>query len=78
MRTLLNRWCNRNHCTCWFDSLGKYDWTECCKQHDKDYASPVTRKYADEQLLRCLKLKAPKWMAYIMYYAVRKLGGWFR
>lgn len=71
----------RGACTCFFDKLFGKDWSECCKAHDSDYDSLKkgdSTKASDVKFLECLKTKAWKPVAYIMYGAVRLFGRKFK
>lgn len=71
----------RGNCTCFFDSLFNKDWSECCKAHDSDYDSLKkgdSTKSSDVKFLECLKTKAWKPVAYLMYGAVRLFGRKFK
>jgi len=73
MITFLDKKCNKNKCTCWFDRLFDKDWGECCAIHDRDYIYNIqnlTKKEADKKFYNCLKKHTWQWMAWIMYIAV--------
>ena len=69
-------WCNRNHCTCFVDGLGKWRWGDCCAAHDIAYmAQEITRAEADRLLYECVKKSSHPVMAWIMWACVRIFGG---
>ena len=79
MFSFCKKW--KGSCTCFLDKLFNKDWSECCKNHDKDYDNlqvGESTKSADVRFLECLKTKAWKPLAYIMYAAVRVFGRKFR
>ena len=58
MFSFCKKW--KGSCTCFFDKLFNKDWSECCKAHDKDYASLKkgdSTKPSDVKFLECLKTK---------------------
>ncbi len=71
----LRKFCNRNKCTCWFDKLGKLDWTECCQEHDDNIILGRTKNSfeADRKLWKCVA-KRSKIMATIMYIGVTPMS----
>lgn len=71
----------KNHCSCFIDRFKNVDWSDCCKQHDEDYKKlkkDESTKRADLRLLSCVKKKACKSLAYVMYAAVRVFGRKFK
>ena len=62
-----------DHCTMFPEG----DWSDCCKQHDLDYAkgSGVSRKVADLKLKRCIRSGGKPKLAKVVYVGVR-LFGW--
>lgn len=75
----LDKVCERGQkCTCFIDRFGKWDWSECCGKHDDCYASNATNEYCDKRLLGCVKQKAGRILAYIMYCGVSTFGNIFR
>ena len=68
-------------CSCWFDRWGKYDWKECCIRHDTCVGKLVgdrSTKPCDSEFIKCLKVKAPVWLAYVMYGVVRITTRWYK
>jgi hypothetical protein len=73
MTKWLNKKCNKNKCTCFFDKLFSKNWGECCSAHDTDYIynpDNITKYEADDKLYECLKKHTWGWMAWIMWLAV--------
>jgi len=71
----------KNHCSCFIDKLFGKDWSDCCKAHDEDYKllkEGDSTKRSDLRFLSCLKKKAWKSLAYVMYGAVRIFGRNFK
>lgn len=74
---MLNKLCNRNKCTCWFDG----NWGECCEVHDIDYIhnpDNITRLEADKKLFNCVRKNGGIIMASIMFVGVRAFGSFFK
>ena len=72
---------NKNYCTASPDKFLWWNWKECCYAHDEAYGrrlkNPITRLEADIALRECIKSKVPKglkWIAWLYFKAVRKLG----
>ena len=66
----LDKICNRNQCTCWFDG----SWSECCHQHDRGYihnSYNETKEVIDKKFYNCLKVRTNIVNATIMYLAVK-------
>ena len=63
--------CNKNACTCWFDSFKKWDWKECCIYHDNAYANnrlhTRTKWQVDKELFNCVRKKTCWLFALIMW-----------
>jgi hypothetical protein len=74
----LRRTCNKNKCTCWFDNLWNWDWSECCEQHDNDIINGLTSGWleANNKLFKCVA-KRCKIMAILMYIGVTPMGAIF-
>lgn len=63
-----------NVCTFWFDKIGKWDWTQCCAQHDMDYAlGNIPKALADQHLEQCVNNVLP-FMGTIMFIGVSVFG----
>ncbi len=72
---IFNFSCERGQkCTCWFDGWFKRDWSSCCEEHDRDYIKQrvSTKEKADKDFYKCLQKRAGKFMAWIMYTAVKR------
>ena len=79
MFSFCKKW--KGSCTCFLDKFFNKDWSDCCKAHDKDYASLKkgdSTKRSDVKFLACLKTKTWKPVAYVMYGAVRLFGRKFK
>lgn len=63
--------CNKNACTCWFDSFKKWDWKECCETHDRMYMSNkthnISKSEVDKELFNCVRKKTCWLFAGIMW-----------
>lgn len=71
----------KNACSCFISKLFGKDWEICCKKHDDDYEKlkeNESTKRADLRLLSCVKKKAWKCLAYLMYAGVRVFGRNFK
>jgi hypothetical protein len=66
-----------NACSFWFDQLGRFNWHECCVQHDIDYATLVPKAIADAHLGACVDHILPG-MGALMWLGVTVFGGlWY-
>jgi hypothetical protein len=73
LKEVVNIICERGqHCSCWFDGWFKKYWGDCCKEHDDDYIlqRTKTKEIADYKFYNCLKSRAGKTMAWIMFTIV--------
>ena len=78
MKDWINKFCNKNYSTCWFDRCCGDDWGVCSKKHDKRYANKrLTRYQADILHYRCVKRKSNIVMASLMFMGVRSFGWYF-
>ena len=72
--------CNKNNCTCWFDSFKQYNWGECCKQHDSSYIfnklSDKTKWQVDKEFFSCIRNKTNIVWASIMWLG-QNIGSWY-
>ena len=63
--------CNKNACTCWFDSFKKWDWKECCIKHDYMYINNKlhnrTKWEVDKELFKCVRKKTCLLFASVMW-----------
>ena len=62
-----------NACTLWFDSLGPWNWHNCCVKHDFDYAHQVGKALADAKLEHCVDAILPG-MGVVMWLGVTVFG----
>lgn len=74
----------REPCSLWFNRLWKWDWSDCCREHDREYAHldfEYDRKFfrlmADEELRDCVNRILPG-MGYVMFFGVRLFGNRYR
>lgn len=83
------RICERGqHTSCFFDGIWNplteeymYEWGSCSKGHDTCVGkldNNSSTKPCDSEFLKCLKLRAPIWLAYIMYGVVRVTTRWYK
>lgn len=76
----LKKLCERGqHCSCFVDGIKIFKWViwywgDCCKEHDLDYIyqRTKTKLIADNKMYKCIRKKAPRWIARLMYKALRK------
>lgn len=72
--------CNKNQCTCWFDSFGKWSWGECCTHHDVMYIHrsnhDISKKEIDTELYKCVSSKTCKLFGAIMWLG-NKAFSWY-
>mgnify|MGYP003132407079 CR=1 FL=1 len=72
----------RNYCSFSPDRFWKYDWSEACYSHDRQYRNEVkkrlTRKKADINLRENIRKVLPKKLFFIawFYYCVVRTFGW--
>ena len=67
--------CNKNHCTCFVDSIFGVYIGDCCKQHDEDfYNQNISKEVADKKLFKCVRSKTNVVLASAMWIAVRTFG----
>jgi len=72
------KFCNRGHCTCFFDKVWKWILTPCCKLHDFNYKKQhIRRVVADRRFYKCLSKHSPFLLAGMMWFAVRTFGWHF-
>jgi hypothetical protein len=65
-----------NACSLWFDSIGPWNWHQCCVLHDQLYASGiVTKMAADAALEHCVNAILPG-MGAVMFLGVSTPIGW--
>lgn len=74
----------KDWCTAWPDKWRDIDYSECCHQHDLDYAqikagpNPLLmekqRRLADIKLMKCVQAKGLPVMGLIMLFGVRLFG----
>ncbi len=64
-----------NACTLWFDSLGPFNWHDCCVAHDVAYGAGVNKLLADDTLAVCVNHVLPG-MGLIMLLGVSSVIGW--
>lgn len=67
--------CERGQkCSCWFDGWFGRSWASCCEQHDSNYIYQLTKtkEDADNIFYECLKKRAGRLMAWVMYQAVKR------
>lgn len=78
LKEKINRWCNKNHSTCFIDKCcGKY-WGQCAILHDFNYdKQKISRSEADKRFYKCLKKNSYKVIVMIMYIGVRLFGWYF-
>jgi len=66
-----------NACSFWFDQIGRFNWHQCCVQHDHDYAALVPKAIADAHLGACVDHVLPG-MGDLMWLGVTLFGGlWY-
>lgn len=72
----IKKFCERGQrCSCFFDSLGKRYWGDCCERHDKaclSAKSDIELHIAHIAFYNCLKTKMPKFFAWIMFQVVKR------
>lgn len=71
--------CNKNKCTCWFDSFKKWDWGDCCEAHDIAYQNNTihnkTKWQVDKDLFNCIR-KETCWLWAAIIWSGNKLFSW--
>ncbi|MCV6607093.1 MAG: hypothetical protein OIF32_02680 [Campylobacterales bacterium] len=75
LKKIKSKICERGQkCSCFIDRMFKWDWSNCCEEHDKDYIQQrtATKEIADKKFYKCLVKKAPKWIAKLMYSTIKK------
>ena len=78
----------KDWCTSWPDKWKHIDYSECCHQHDIEYAliekmpgnilqKAKMRRQADHRLMSCVRSKGLPLMALVMLFGVRSVGWLF-
>ena len=66
----------KDYCTLFFEKIGDYDISGCCKMHDEDYENQLKpRKEADKDLRLCVNRVSHSKVGNVMLVGVR-LAGW--